>query len=196
MVEIVIATRNRHKTEEIFAMFGGVKVRFFTLADFPSAPEVREDGKTLEENALKKAVSAAGSTGKWALADDTGLEVEFLKGAPGVDSARFAGPGCDYAENNKKLINVLSGVPQGKRNAVFRCVMALVSPDGETIMEEGRMRGRIGIAPRGNNGFGYDPLFVVSGKSKTFAELSFEEKNLISHRARAARKMVQHIKKL
>ncbi len=219
MIEIVIATRNRHKAEEILAIFGELNVRFRnvkfrTLADFPPAPDVLEDGKTLKENALKKAVSAAAGTGKWALADDTGLEVEFLRGAPGVNSARFAGPGCDYEENNKKLISVLSGVPLEKRKAVFRCVMALASPDGKKITQEGEMRGSIGLTPCGDNGFGYDSLFVVPEKGrppsrnirkrqscaksrgKTFAELSFEEKNLISHRARAARKMVRHIKKL
>jgi len=196
MTEIVIATRNRHKAGEMLAVLGEVKVRFLTLAEFPSAPEVLEDGKTLEDNALKKAVSAADSTGKWALADDTGLEVGFLNGEPGINSARFAGPGCDYKANNEKLMRALSGVPQEKRTAVFRCVMALVSPDGKKITEEGRMPGMIGLSPRGDNGFGYDPLFIVPGSGKTFAELSFTEKNFISHRALAARKMALHIKKL
>ncbi len=197
MIEILLATRNRHKAAELSAMFPeNSGIIFFALSDFPGIPETIEDGLTLEENAAKKASSAAKACGKWALADDTGLEVDFLNGRPGVKSARFAGENADYAANNQKLLAELSGVKSNRRNARFRCVMALASPEGRLILEEGSVSGSIADTPRGSNGFGYDPLFLVQETGKTFAELSAEEKNKISHRTLAVRKIIPHIKNL
>ncbi|MFH1619287.1 MAG: RdgB/HAM1 family non-canonical purine NTP pyrophosphatase [bacterium] len=192
MKEIVLATCNRHKAAEISALVPDIRLRFLNLADFPPAPAVEEDGATLEENAVKKAVSAARITGRWALADDTGLEVEFLKGAPGVKSARFAGPDCSCDANNRKLLESLSGVPEPDRKACFRCVMALASPDGMILTEEGRLEGSIAAAYSGSNGFGYDPLFLVAGTGRTLAQMSAGEKNSLSHRAMAMEKMIKH----
>lgn len=196
MTEVVISTRNRHKAGEIAAILPDIGVKFLTLEDFPSAPEVAEDGRTLEENAVKKAKAAAAASGRWALADDTGLEVECLGGLPGLMSARFAGPGRDYAENNEKLLKELSGVPFGRRKAVFRCVMALASPEGRVIVEQGTLEGFITEAPRGSNGFGYDPLFLVPDGGRTLAEMSSDEKNIISHRHSAVLKMIPHLRGL
>ncbi|MFA6433668.1 MAG: RdgB/HAM1 family non-canonical purine NTP pyrophosphatase [Elusimicrobiales bacterium] len=193
---VVLATRNRHKLGELLALIPGLELEFRTLADFPGAPEVVEDGKTLEENAVKKAGSAALFCGLWALADDTGLEVDALGGAPGVYSARYAGPGRSYADNNLKLLAELDGVPPGRRTARFSCVMALASPGGPVTTVEGRLEGVIALAAFGANGFGYDPLFVAAGQEKTLAELAPEEKNALSHRAAAVRKMEPYLRRL
>jgi XTP/dITP diphosphohydrolase len=193
---VVLATRNRHKLREILALTPGLKVEMKTLDDFPGAPEVIEDGATLEENAVKKAKSTAFFCGLWALADDTGLYVDALDGAPGVYSARYAGPGCSYAENNLRLLAELAALPSGRRTARFRCVMALASPGGSVITVEGRLEGVIGSAEAGVNGFGYDSLFVVAGLGKTLAELAPEEKNYISHRAEAVKKIKPCLAKL
>jgi len=163
----------------------GTAFEFKTLADFPGAPEIKEDGLTLEENAIMKARSAAVFTGLPALADDTGLEVDALNGAPGVFSARYAGPACSYAENNIKLLAALAGLPAAKRSARFRCVMALVYPGGKSLTAQGLLEGFITIRARGEGGFGYDPIFEVTALGKTLAELAPEEKNSISHRAAA-----------
>ncbi|MCX5786465.1 MAG: XTP/dITP diphosphatase [Elusimicrobia bacterium] len=193
-MKIVLATRNPNKSGEILQIFGKSDFEFKTLADFAGAPEVDEDGSTLEENALKKARSAAGFTGLPALADDTGLEVDALGGAPGVFSARYAGPGCSYEENNKKLLEALSGLPAAKRSARFRCVVALVYPDGKSLMAQGQLEGFITRRARGKDGFGYDPVFEVNALGKTLAELAPEEKNSISHRAAALRAMINLLK--
>jgi len=193
---VVLATRNKHKLKEILELLPGLKVELKTLDDFPGAPDVVEDGATLEENAVKKAKSAALFCRLWAIADDTGLEVDALGGAPGVYSARYAGPGCSYSDNNLKLLAELSGLPPEKRAARFCCVMALSSPTGSVIMVEGRLEGRIAPAPSGVNGFGYDPLFLVTDAGKTLAELTPAEKNAISHRAAAARKIEPYLKRL
>ena len=193
---IVLATRNKHKLQELRALIPGLRLEFRTLADFPGAPEVVEDGETLEENAVKKAKSAALFCGLWALADDTGLEVDALGGAPGVYSARYAGPQCSYADNNSRLLAELSGFPAEKRTARFRCVTALSSPGGSVVTAEGRLEGRIALAASGGNGFGYDPLFVVDESGKTLAELTKEEKNALSHRADSVRKIKPYLAKL
>ena len=150
-------------------------------------PEVEENGKVLCENAILKAETIADYTGEMALADDSGLEVEALGGMPGVMSARFAGEKVSYAENNRKLLKLMKGVT--KREAKFRCVMALASPGTKTIVREGICRGRIAEKPRGKYGFGYDPVFLISGYNKTFAELAPSVKNSISHRAKALKKL-------
>ena len=177
-------------------MLHGLPVQPATLKDFPHVPEAIEDGHTLEENAAKKAVTCAISSGLWSLADDTGLEVEVLQGAPGVYSARYAGPRGNYKANNRKLLEELRGLPSNERRAVFRCVMALASPEGQVTLEEGRLDGFIAEKPRGKNGFGYDPLFIVESRGKTLAELSPEEKNDLSHRANALRRMRRRIERV
>ncbi len=229
MVTLVIATRNAHKVGEIRAILGD-GFRYLTLDDFAGAPEVVEDAGTFAGNATKKAVGLAkwlgqGSgahltgvdaetrgQGMFALADDSGLEVDALKGAPGVHSARFAAldtgqPGnSPSAENNAKLMRSLEGVPLDKRTGRFRCVVALTpvprpEPEGaspvcyaeeaelQTQLFEGACEGRIGFAPRGRGGFGYDPLFIPDGYDQTFGELSEQVKNKLSHRAMALAKL-------
>lgn len=195
-MRLLLATRNRHKIGEISELLKGLSVDVATLNEFPKVPEVVEDGETLEANAAKKATVCAQGSGLWSLADDTGLEVTALGGEPGVYSARYAGPGCDFAANNKKLLTRLKDVPEEKRQAVFRCVLALSSPEGQTTLEEGRLEGRIIETPRGSNGFGYDPVFLVETKRRTLAELTAEEKNAVSHRGLALRRMRSRIERL
>jgi len=161
----------------------GVRVR--SLGEFDGAPEVLEDGSTYEENALKKARSAAAFTGKPSLADDTGLEVEALDGRPGIHAARFAGEHCSFHDNITKLLTLLKGVPKERRAARFVCVLAFVGPDGREELVRGELEGRITEEPAGIEGFGYDPVFFSPEAGKTLAELSPEEKNRISHRRRA-----------
>jgi XTP/dITP diphosphohydrolase len=194
---IVLATTNHGKLEELRALLAGVPVELLTPEDvLRHKLAVVEDGKTFEENALKKARAVAHATMMMTLADDSGLEVDALDGKPGVHSARFAHERATDAENNAALlaaIDALTDPATGSRiespRARFRCVLALVDPfykDGEPFVVEGRCEGTIGRAPRGSGGFGYDPLFLVDGTEKTMAELTEREKNTMSHRARAA----------
>ena len=185
-MKLVIATRNAHKLDEIHHIFDFQHLEVLSAFDFPDVPDVVEDGETLEENAKKKAVEVALATGCWALADDSGLEVAALDGAPGVYSARYAGEHCSYADNNAKLLQELTG--KSNRSARFRTVIALSDPAGRVETVSGECAGAIIKEQRGTNGFGYDPLFVPDGYSQTFAELSVEEKNRISHRANALHK--------
>jgi XTP/dITP diphosphohydrolase len=182
-VEIVLATRNRKKVEEISRIFKGIS--FLTLDDFPSCPEVEEDADTFEGNAVKKALTIARYTGRAALADDSGLEVYALNNAPGVLSARYAGPGADDITNNEKLLAAMKRLPEEKRGGRFVCCVALAMPDGTVRTFTGFSEGTIGKQLRGRSGFGYDPLFFPKGYSKTFAEMSPEEKDLLSHRQMA-----------
>jgi XTP/dITP diphosphohydrolase len=184
-MKLLLATRNAHKTQEISHMLSGLGLEILYAQNLPGLVEVVEDGKTLEENACKKARTLAMVSGLWALADDTGLEVEALHGAPGVLSARYAGPRCDYAANNAKLLRELLGLSLPQRKAVFRCVLALCSPTGDIRLREGRLSGLIAEKLVGTNGFGYDPIFLLPKLGKTLAELDLEEKNRLSHRARA-----------
>jgi XTP/dITP diphosphohydrolase len=154
----------------------------------PNLPGVVEDGATIRDNAIKKAVQMARMSKKLTLADDTGLEVDMLKGEPGVRSARFAGDEATYHENNKKLLKMLEGVAYEKRTARFRCVVAIADESGLYECAEGICNGTILEAERGGGGFGYDPLFIADGQTKTFAEISLEVKNRISHRAKAMQK--------
>ena len=193
---LVIATFNVHKAGEIRAILPALPLCLRTLADFPGAVPAVEDGATLEENAVKKALAAARFTGVWALADDTGLEVDALGGAPGVRSARYAGESSSAADNNARLLAELAGVPAARRSARFSCVMALVSPAGETALSRGTLEGRITSAPRGANGFGYDVFFEPAGSPRTLAELPETEKNKLSHRARALAGLVPLLQKL
>lgn len=185
-MKLVIATRNAHKLEEIHSIFDFRNLEVMSAFDFPDIPDVVEDGDTFEANAIKKAVEIARATGCWALADDSGLEVDALDGAPGVYSARYAGEPCSYEANNEKLLRELQG--ENDRSARFRTVIALSDPGGSTQTVAGECPGVIIEELRGTNGFGYDPLFVPDGYAETFAELGSEEKNRISHRARALHK--------
>jgi len=189
----VLATANRHKVEEISEMLADHRIVVRSLGEFPGAPEIVEDGSTYGENALKKARSAAKFTGKPALADDTGLEVDALGGRPGLFAARFAGEGCTFQDNIRKLLDLLEGVPAERRGARFVCVLAFVLPGGRERVVEGELLGRITEVPAGVGGFGYDPVFYVPEVGKTLAELAPEEKNRLSHRRRAldkAREMI------
>ncbi|MBI4396851.1 MAG: RdgB/HAM1 family non-canonical purine NTP pyrophosphatase [Elusimicrobia bacterium] len=185
---VVLATQNPHKVREIRKIMGRLPFEVKGLEDFPPPLRVRETGKTLEDNALLKARAALRRTGHVSFSDDSGLEVKALNGAPGVYSARFAGPGCDFDDNNRKLLRLMKDVPAPRRAAVFRCVVAVVFPDGRERLFEGRCPGRITAAPRGRQGFGYDPVFAPRGESRTFAEMKLPEKNRLSHRFLAFRK--------
>ncbi len=187
--EIVLATRNRHKGEELASLLGDVGIRIRTLAEFPTAPEVEEDGETCEANAVKKAVEIARATGMTAVADDTGLEVDALGGRPGPFAARYAGEGATYEENCRKLLHELAGVPRERRTARFMTVAAIASPVGDVQTTCGILDGLITEASRGERGFGYDPVFYVPDLGKTLAELTPDEKNRISHRAKAFLKL-------
>ena len=186
---LVIATGNRHKLAEITAVLHefGLDIELRGLRDYPGCPEVVEDGATLEDNAAKKAREVCAWTGAPTLADDTGLEVDALHGAPGVISARYAGPACSFADNIAKLLREMSAVPEAQRGARFRCIMALAMPGQPPRIQlfEGCIEGRILQTPRGTGGFGYDPVFLVPETGCTLAEYSPAGKNSMSHRAKA-----------
>jgi XTP/dITP diphosphohydrolase len=183
--EIVVATANPGKLREVRESLGDMGLQILSLTDFPPLPPVKEDGRTFRENALKKARATARHSGILTIADDSGLEVDYLRGEPGVRSARFAGEGASDADNNRKLLQHLEGVPFAQRGAVFRCVIAVVDPQGREAWVEGTCRGVIGEQKSGALGFGYDPLFIIPELGKTLAELPLEEKNRISHRGKA-----------
>jgi XTP/dITP diphosphohydrolase len=185
MKEILVASGNKGKIREIAALLGDLCGHVLSSADFPGLPEVEEDGADFTANALKKAVSAARFAGVPVLADDSGLVVDALDGRPGVLSARFAGEDASDADNNAKLLRELASVPPGQRGAAFHCVIALCWPDGTCHTFDGELKGLILDAPRGDGGFGYDPLFLVPEFGLTLAELPLGEKNSISHRGRA-----------
>lgn len=189
-MKLLLATGNEHKARELGVLLGRVRLELTTLKEFPAVPPVVEDGRTLMENAVKKALEPALATGLWSLADDTGLEVEALGGRPGVHSARYAGPDCDFKANCDKLLGELEGVPTLERRAVFRTVVALASPQGRVQCREGRLEGRIASHPVGKNGFGYDPVFFIPDEGRTLAQLDDEEKNVLSHRALAMKAML------
>jgi len=185
---VVVATRNKGKLREIVPLLSGIPLELVTIDALAPEAELREDGVTFEENALAKARQAAAATGLPAIADDSGLEVDALDGAPGVWSARYAGPGADDAANNAKLLAALRDVPAPRRGARFRCVAVFVDPArGLEIVRDGSCTGEILAVPRGTDGFGYDPLFLVPAVSRTMAELPLDEKNRLSHRAAAFR---------
>jgi len=187
-MQLLLASSNRDKLKELTAMLQDLQLDILSLADLLNLPGVVEDGATIRDNAVKKAVQMARMAKKLTLADDTGLEVDVLKGEPGVLSARFAGDDATYHENNKKLLKMLEGVAYEKRTARFRCVVAIADENGLYDCAEGICNGTILEAERGGGGFGYDPLFLADGQTKTFAELSLEVKNRISHRAKAMQK--------
>lgn len=188
-LSILLATTNRGKLAELSALLADLPVELLTLSTvLPDMPPTIEDGATFEQNALIKARTAAEAAMMVTIAEDAGLEVDALGGRPGVRSARFAKEGATDSENNAALLAALAEVEDGQRTARFRCVMVLLDPWNETepeVLAEGRCEGAIAREPRGANGFGYDPLFVVAGTGRTMAELPDEEKNRISHRAQA-----------
>ena len=189
---LILATRNPGKCREMQAMLGDA-IRVQSLDAFPNAPETVEDGDTFEANAIKKAREIAEYTGLPALADDSGLVVDALDGAPGICSARYAGQRATDEDNNRKLIANLRGIPENQRAARFCCAMALAIPGGLVQTVQATWEGRVLTSPRGNNGFGYDPLFYVPTHNCTSAQLPAEQKNRLSHRGQALRAISPHI---
>jgi XTP/dITP diphosphohydrolase len=185
-MKVVVASRNRHKVHEISALLQGLGLQLVTIDEVAGDVPLIEDEETFEGNALAKARQAAAATGLPALADDSGLEVDALGGAPGVHSARYAGEPSDDARNNAKLLSALSGVPPAGRSARYRCVAAFLDPAaGRILTAAGSCEGVILESPRGQGGFGYDPLFLVPALGRTMAEIDLAEKNRLSHRAAA-----------
>lgn len=186
MTRLLIATNNAGKVREFQALLAGLPLEITFPAQEGLDLEVEESGETFAENARIKAAAYAQASGLLTLADDSGLEVDALGGAPGVHSARYAGPDAGDADRYRKLLAALEDVPDGQRVARFRCTVALALPDGTLLTADGVCEGEIGFAPKGQHGFGYDPVFVVAGHAgQTMAELPEDEKNRISHRARA-----------
>ncbi len=187
---IVLGTGNSHKVSEILPLLSDPALNLDLRAATTYGPfDPVEDGATLEENAIIKARAAMALSNEWAIADDTGLFVEALNGRPGIFAARYAGLGCTFNDNIRKLLGELEAVPPSQRGATFTCVIALCRPDAEPVTFQGDCRGSIALRPRGEGGFGYDPVFIVSDLAKSFAELSPDEKNAISQPRRRRKKM-------
>ena len=184
-MKMVLATKNKNKVKEVSEFLAPHGIEVVSLLEFPDLPEIEEYGETFKENAIIKATEACMFTGLMALADDSGLEVDCLEGLPGAYSSRFAGEDKDDHANNKKLLELLEGVPAEQRTARFKCVMAIATTECFVYTADGACEGIIAEQPRGEGGFGYDPLFYLPEYGKTFAELDLEIKNKISHRARA-----------
>lgn len=198
-MELLIATTNPGKRAEIESILKRYSLWIISLNDLSSYPTVVEDGVTFEENALKKARTLAEFSGRVTLADDSGLEVDALGGAPGIHSARYGGEEAEDIRNNQKLLRALAGVPEEKRTARFVCVLALCAPPalgGGEWLFRGECAGRIAFAPRGENGFGYDPLFFYPPLNRTFAELDREAKSRVSHRGRALKEFTAAVPSL
>ncbi|HUT91278.1 MAG TPA: RdgB/HAM1 family non-canonical purine NTP pyrophosphatase [Thermoguttaceae bacterium] len=192
--QLILGTANRHKARELALLLAPTGLALASLADLAERAEVDESGGSLAENARQKATVEAEYLRKWVLADDTGLEVDALGGAPGVRSARFAGPSADAEANRRRLLDELADVPLARRTAQFVCHLALADPSGSIRAEsEGRCRGRIRFAPSGDGGFGYDSLFEVVEHGRTFAELGDSVKARLSHRARAVEGMIPQL---
>lgn len=193
MEELIIATKNKGKAKEFAELFEPLGFRVKTLLDYPDAPDIEETGKTFEENALLKAVGISNIFQKIVIADDSGLVIDALDGRPGVYSARYAGTDKDDEANIQKVLFEMKDVPEEKRTAHFHCTLALVVPGKDPIIVEGTCNGLILTEKRGNNGFGYDPIFYLPHLKKTMAEITSEEKNRISHRGNAIRKLYEHV---
>jgi XTP/dITP diphosphohydrolase len=187
-LELVVATKNKKKLEEIKHILKGFRVKITSLADYPQAPRIIENGKTFKENAVIKAAKIAAYTGKLTLGEDSGLCVEALGGLPGIYSARFSGSGKDDLRNNRKLLRLLGDLPLVKRKASYFCAVALVDNSNRVSVVEGECKGLIGFAPHGDFGFGYDPIFIIPKYKKTFAQLGPGIKHKMSHRFRALQK--------
>lgn len=194
-MELVLATRNKKKIEEIARITAGIPVAILNLDDFPSCPEVEEDGVTFEENAVKKALAVAKCTGNPALADDSGLEVYALHGAPGVLSARYSGEGANDRRNIEKLLLEMRLVAKDERKARFVCCIALALNEKNVVTFYGDVEGTIGTERKGSDGFGYDPVFYPEGYDITFAEMTPEQKDSISHRGKALREFRQFLRR-
>lgn len=188
--QIIIATNNAGKLREFQKLFTPKHIEVTSLKDYPQLGKIAETGMTFEENATLKASAVSKQTNIPVLADDSGLEVDALNGRPGIFSARYAGD-HDDAANNAKLLSELAGIPLEKRTATFHTTLVLMKPDESKLVVNGELRGQILAVPRGNNGFGYDPLFWVPEKQKSLAEMTSEEKNEISHRGRASQKLLK-----
>jgi len=186
--ELVVATKNKKKLQEIRELLRDLPLCVTSLEDYPDAPRIVEDGRTFEQNAIKKAATIALYTGKLVLGEDSGLEVKALQNRPGVYSARYAGEGAADPKNNRKLLSELKGVPAKKRGARYRCAVALADGQGLIGVVSGSCSGRIALEPKGTFGFGYDPLFLIEKFGKTFAQLGPEVKHAMSHRFRALKK--------
>lgn len=195
MTELVLATGNPGKIKELKGPLERLDIRLRSLGEF-SLPPIDESGSTFEENAILKASTVAEATGLWAIGEDSGLVVDALGGAPGVHSARYAGNNADDASNVQKLLKAMADVPKEMRQARFMTVMALASPGGTIRTTEGTCEGHIGFEPQGQGGFGYDPVFIPSGETRTFGQMSLEEKALFSHREKALKSMLVIIKEL
>lgn len=187
--KLILATRNRGKLKEIKALFSDLDIDIMSLDDLEGAPHIEEDGTTFMENAFKKAKVIAESTGIMALADDSGLEVDTLNGAPGIYSARYSGENASDASNNQKLLAELQRVSSDKRSAHFTCVIIVYHPSGRWISAEANCNGKITKKIIGDSGFGYDPVFYIPSVDRTMAQLSPKEKNRLSHRGKALRKL-------
>jgi len=194
---LVLATNNLHKVGEIKGILKNARLNFQikTLSDFPKRRPVVENKPTLEGNAIKKAKEISKWTNCLALSDDTGLFIKALKGRPGVYSARFAGPRCNFEDNNHKVLRLMKKTPPSKRSATFRCVAALALPSGAVVLAQGKINGKIVSEMQGGKGFGYDPIFYVHKYKKTFAQMKLALKNKISHRARAFSKIPRLLRK-
>ncbi|MDQ4149881.1 MAG: RdgB/HAM1 family non-canonical purine NTP pyrophosphatase [Actinomycetota bacterium] len=196
MFELVLATANPGKISEIRQILSGFPVRLVTKDEVESWPEIVESGRSYLENALIKARALVEATGRAALADDSGIEVDALGGRPGMLSARFAGPGATDEQNNKKLAHLLRDVSPERRGARYRCVAVVAMPGGREIAAEATCEGSIATTPRGHEGFGYDPWFLPEGSVRTFAEFPPDEKHAISHRGKALRQLLQELEKI
>ncbi len=193
--QLVLGTKNKDKLRELKRLMKGSGIKVLSLQDFTKGKEAAETGKTFDANARIKARAYSRHTQALTLADDSGLMINALNGKPGVYSARFAGPGCAYQDNNAKALRLLKNTPAAKRKAKFVCVMALYDAGKFVASVRGECAGKIAFAARGKNGFGYDPIFIPRGRTKTYAQLSKSSKNKISHRARALRAAIKVILK-
>jgi XTP/dITP diphosphohydrolase len=195
--QLVLGSRNRKKSREVAEILEPYGIEIVGISDFPQAREVDEDGATFAANAAKKAAQPALELGRWVIGEDSGLIVDALDGRPGVFSARFSGPGATDESNNRKLMEELAGIPPERRAAAYVCTIALADPTGEIrLTAEGRCRGLMIDEPRGENGFGYDPYFLICEYHRTFGELPARVKHQISHRARAFAEFIPGLVKL
>ncbi|WP_432408022.1 XTP/dITP diphosphatase [Wukongibacter sp. M2B1] len=197
MIRMILASQNKHKLEEIRDILEDLNIDLISMDEAGLGDlKIVEDGETFEENSMKKAVTVMERTNTIAIADDSGLSVDYLKGSPGVYSARFAGEDATDDDNNKKLLKMLDGVPTKERSGKFVSVISVAFPDGRKVSVRGECNGVIGLEEKGTNGFGYDPLFIVPEYEKTFAEIGSEMKNRISHRAKALEKFRKELKRI
>ena len=197
MIKMVLASGNEHKAEEFEDLFAGSKLKVLSAAKFGGMPKVIENGKTFQSNAYLKAFALSKQLKKkhWVISDDSGLEVDYLDGAPGIYSARYAGAKASDSDNLDKLLADLDGVSKSKRQARFRCVLCLIDKDAGTYYFEGVCEGSINLKPKGKSGFGYDPIFIPDGYKTSFAELGESIKSQLSHRAKAVICCKQFFKK-